>query len=417
MISGKIKIPGDKSMSHRAALFSALREGESRFTNFNLNDDCAATLDCLQKMGIEYVLEGAMLNVWGKHPSNWIKPNEKLDAKNSGTAARLLSGILAGLKFETTLMGDESLSKRPMKRVITPLEEMGAKIETKNFYLPITFKPTYTLSGITFEMPVASAQVKSAVLLAGLFAEGETKVIEKSVSRDHTERMLGLKSVTKSNKKNIYVSNKTTIPDLSMEIPGDFSSAAFFISAALIVPGSKLIIEGVSLNPTRIGYVEVLKEMGAKINFVVENEKPEPIGTIHVEYSVLKNISIPEDIIPNIIDEIPILAVVATQSEGKLNLRNASELRFKESDRISTIVRNMKELGVEIIEFDDGFSITGPQNINKGSVITHGDHRIAMAFAIAKLVAKGSILIDNPECASVSFPQFYEILTSIQKNG
>jgi len=417
MISGNIKIPGDKSMSHRAALFSSLREGESKFTNFNLNDDCAATLDCLQKMGINYTLEGDKLSVFGKKPINWKKPQEDLDAKNSGTAARLLCGISAGLKFETTITGDDSLSLRPMKRVITPLEKMGAKIESTNTYLPITFKPVEKLYAIEFEMPIASAQVKSAVLLAGLFAEGETKVKEKSITRDHTERMLGLKSELRITEKVICVSSKSKIPDISMEIPGDFSSAAFFISAALIVPESKLTIEAVSLNPTRIGYLKVLEQMGARINYSVEREKPEPKGTIQIEYSEMKNITIPKEIVPNIIDEIPILAVVASQSAGVLVLRNAGELRFKESDRINTIVTNMKKLGVEIKEFDDGFSIVGPQNINSGTVITKGDHRIAMAFTIAKLVSKGTILIDNPECASVSFPGFYDLLASIQKYG
>lgn len=404
-------------MSHRAALFSALRQGMSHFTNFNLNDDCAATLNCLQKMGVKHKLDGDSLTITGQHPANWNKPAEALDAGNSGTTARLLSGILAGLKFETTLTGDASLSKRPMDRVISPLQKMGAHIESFNGFLPLTFKPVEKLKAITYQMPVASAQVKSAVLLAGLFAAGETRVIEKKITRDHTERMLGLKTVGGLTEKMIIVSQKSEIPDISMKIPGDFSSAAFFLSAALIVPGSKLTIRDVSLNPTRSGYLEVLGQMGAKIEYNIEKENPEQVGSIVAEFSDLKNITIPLAIVPNIIDEIPILALVATQASGKLILRNAAELRVKESDRIKTIVNNMKNLGVGVEEFEDGFSISGPQKINGGPIITQGDHRIAMTFAIAKLVANGPVVIDNPQCVSVSFPEFYETLNAIQKNG
>lgn len=415
MLSGKIKIPGDKSLSHRAALFSALREGKSEFTNFNLNNDCAATLSCLSKMGIKSLQNGDMLTIWGRHPRNWQMPKGELNAMNSGTTARLISGVLSALNFKTILVGDSSLSKRPMKRVIEPLELMGANIESNYMKLPLHFKPVNNLKGINYVLPIASAQVKSAILLAGLFAEGETCITENKITRDHTERLLGLRTEINGTEKMIHVSNKSIIPDLSMEIPGDFSSAAFFISATLIVPGSNLIIEGVSLNPTRIGYLKVLQEMGAQIDYSISINKPEPSGKINVKYSRLKNITIPEDIVPNIIDEIPILAVVACQASGEMIVHHAEELRFKESDRINTIVHNLRNLGIAINEFDDGFSIKGPQKIKGGNVQTHGDHRIAMAFSIARLVSESKIDIDDPMCAAVSFPEFYNILELIKK--
>jgi 3-phosphoshikimate 1-carboxyvinyltransferase len=415
MITGKIKLPGDKSISHRAALFGALFEGTSRFTNFNLNDDCKATLSCLKMLGIEHELNENQLKIFGKNIKNWQKPTGVLDAQNSGTAARLLSGILAALPFETTLVGDSSLSKRPMNRVVKPLEEMGAKIKTTNGCLPITFKSNDVLKAIIYETPMASAQVKSAILLAGLFAEGQTTVIENSITRDHTERMLNLPTETHGEIKKSTSSANNKIPALSMEIPGDFSSAAFFICAALAVPNSSLQISSVSLNPTRTGLINVLKAMGADLEFQIEKEKPEPIGTISAQYSQLQNIEIPAEIVPNIIDEIPILAVLATQAKGDFILRNAEELRFKESDRINTVVQNLRSIGVEIEEYKDGFSLKGPQKLKAGKVVTHGDHRIAMAFAIANLFTNEVIEIDNPACASVSFPDFYKILKDIQK--
>lgn len=415
MISGKIRIPGDKSISHRAALFSALREGKSQFSNFNNNNDCRASLDCLAKMGIKHELSGDVLTIWGLDSKKWQKPQRQLYAGNSGTTARLISGILASLPFETELTGDESLSKRPMQRVIDPLTMMGAKISSANTYLPLRFTSVESLNAIDYILPVSSAQVKSAVLLAGLFADGVTTVTENKVTRDHTERMLGLKSEVNGTVKKIYVSKSSDIPDLSMEIPGDFSSAAFFISAALLIPGSDLIITNVSLNPTRIGYFNILKEMGAQIEYRVIRESPEPIGEMNVQYSHLHNIEIPAQIVPNIIDEIPILAIVAAQSAGRCVVRQAKELRFKESDRIHTIVSNLRNLGVTIDEYDDGFSILGLQKIGNGNITTHGDHRIAMAFTIAGLLATAPLKVDDPDCASVSFPDFYKILKSINK--
>lgn len=413
MITGNIKLPGDKSISHRAALFSALRQGKSVFTNFNANKDCTATLACLQEMGIEYNLDGDTLTVFGRSFNQWKPAKNKLDAQNSGTTARLISGLLAAQKFQTTLTGDNSLSKRPMNRVIDPLRQMGADIESNNGYLPVTFSPVKHLSAISYKLPVASAQVKSAVLLAGLFSEGTTKVLETVVTRDHTERMLNLKKEQDGDFNIISSNANAEIPDLSMQIPGDFSSAAFFIVAALTNPNSQLQISGVSLNPTRTGLLSALKEMGAEFQIKEKQSFPEPCGDIEILNNTLKNITVSHEIIPNIIDEIPVLAVLATQAEGEFIIRNARELRFKESDRIKSIVENLRNVGVTAKEYDDGFSIVGPQVIKGGKVQTHGDHRIAMAFTIANLIAKNSIEIDNPECASVSFPAFYQILKSI----
>ncbi len=414
VIKGTLRLPGDKSLSHRAAIFSAFRPGRSEFTNFNLNRDCAATVQCLSDLGVKILVEGNRLQVEGKHLHEWQKPVQALNAQNSGTTARLLSGLLCNLNFSTTLIGDDSLSKRPMKRIIDPLSQMGANIASNNGYLPLTFNPVDQLQGITYELPVPSAQVKSAVLLAGLFASGRTTVIEKVASRDHTERLLGLPvEYDAAGRKIIHSSADLEIPDISMTIPGDFSSAAFFITAALLLPGSQLIIENVSLNPTRTGFLTVLQKMGAQIEVKTTQQFPEPMGTITVTHQPLSNIQIPVELVPNIIDEIPILSILSARSKGVMELRNARELRFKESDRIKAIVQNLSKVGIQVEEYEDGFRIEGPQNFTGGRVTTYGDHRIAMSFAIAGLIAKQSITLDNPACVAVSFPQFFDLLKQV----
>ena len=413
MIKGNIKLPGDKSISHRAALFASLYKGKSRFSNFNNNQDCSATLNCLAALGIDYRFDsGGNLDIHGKDIKAWKEP-ANLNAQNSGTTARLLSGILANVTFPTQLTGDKSLSKRPMQRIIEPLKLMGANIKSNDFKLPLSFLPVNQLQGIEYELPVASAQVKSAVLLAGLFAEGQTAVIEEYQTRDHTERMLGLNTEFINGKKYIYSSRLQLIPDLNMEVPGDISSAAFFIAAALSVKQSDLIISSICLNPTRTGILQVLKDMGAQIEVNPKNKQVEPIGDLHIKYSSLTNLNVDKQLIPNIIDEIPILAVLATQADGLFTVRNARELRFKESDRIKTIVNNLKNLGIVVEDYDDGFELEGPQHIQSGEVITEGDHRIAMAFKVAEIISGKKIVIDNPKCAAVSFPDFYQILNLI----
>ncbi len=321
---------------------------------------------------------------------------------------------MASLNFPTEINGDSSLQKRPMKRIIEPLTLMGANIHSKNGYLPMKFIPSQSLQGIRYELPMASAQVKSAVLLAGMFAKGQTEVIEKTPTRDHTERMLDLPiKKNPDGSRSVFSSKEVKIPPLSMSIPGDFSSAAFFIAAALLIPDSELLIANVSLNPTRTGLITVLKQMGAELHIDTLREKPEPIGNITVKYSHLHNVPIDADIIPNIIDEIPILAILAAVAEGKFELHNARELRYKESDRISAMVNNLKNTGILAEEFEDGFKLSGGQHFSGGKVQTFGDHRIAMSFAIANLIADGEIVLDDPACTNVSFPQFWSVLEKV----
>ena len=413
-IKGEIYLPGDKSISHRAALFSSFIAGKAEFGNFNFNNDCTASLNCLSKLGVNWFTKNDKLYIEGKSFSDWSRPNEPLDAQNSGTTARLISGLLANLPFETTIIGDASLSKRPMARIITPLTQMGADIESNNSFLPLKFKPVNNLHGIRYKLPVASAQIKSAVLLAGLFAEGETELVEFKTSRDHTERMLQLnKKTNEDGSWSIYSSRNVKLHNLSMQIPGDFSSGAFFICASLGLHGSELILKNVSLNPTRTGLLNILTMMGAEFETHILQENPESIGELHLKSCDLNNIEIPLKLVPNIIDEIPILSVLATQAHGKFLLRGAKELRVKESDRIATIVNNFRNLSIEIEEYEDGFEFIGPQKIKGGRVETHDDHRIAMAFTIAQLFTDERIEIDHPECASVSFPDFYKILDAI----
>jgi len=412
-IKGRVSLPGDKSISHRAALFSAIKPGESRFFNFNTNNDCISTVNCLRAMGLDINLQGTELKVKGREIGHWQAPQGPLDAGNSGTTSRLISGILSALPFPTSMIGDSSLSKRPMGRVIEPLSRMGAKINSNDNKLPMTFEPVESLNAIDYELPVASAQVKSAVLLAGLFARGKTRVLESEPSRDHTERMLGLPQEKTADKNIISSTRQHVIPELNMTIPGDISSAAFFMCAACVLSDSELFMENVSLNPTRTGIITILQKMGAVLEIEQTQDKPEPAGNIIVRTAKLKNASIEAGLIANIIDEIPILAVLATQAEGTLSIRNAAELRVKESDRINSIVKNLQRCGAETEEFEDGFSVMGPQRLKAAKIKTYGDHRIAMAFTIAGLFADGNIEIDDPACAAVSFPSFYDTLKQI----
>ncbi len=412
-VKGRVSLPGDKSISHRAALFSAIKPGASRFFNFNTNNDCISTVNCLRAMGLDITLKGTELKVKGRETDQWRAPQRPLDAGNSGTTSRLISGILSALPFPATMIGDSSLSKRPMARVIEPLSRMGANINSTNNKLPMTFEPVESLKAIDYDLPLASAQVKSAVLLAGLFAQGQTRVFESEPSRDHTERMLGLPQERIGIRNIISSSQQQVIPDLDMTIPGDISSAAFFMCAACALPDSELVLENVSLNPSRTGIITVLQKMGAVLEIEQTQDKPEPAGNIVVRAAQIKNRPIEEGLIANIIDEIPILAVLATQAEGTLSIRNAAELRVKESDRINSIVENLKRCDVEIEEFEDGFSLEGPQQLKPAKIKTYGDHRIAMAFTIAGLFADGKIEVDDPECAGVSFPGFYNTLKQI----
>ena len=413
-IKGEIFLPGDKSISHRSALFASFVDKTTIYENFNFNNDCTATLNCLKMLGIKWETADKKIIIHGKPLSDWLAPASALNAENSGTTTRLISSLLANLSFKTQITGDQSLQKRPMKRIIDPLTMMGADIQSHDGKLPLGFSPVKTLHSIKYKLPMASAQVKSAVLLAGLFAEGETELIETISTRDHTERMLGLKMKSNDDgSQSVFSSQQTIIPELSMTIPGDFSSAAFFIAAALLLPGSDILIKNVSLNPTRTGLIGIFKAMGAHIKINKKQDIPEPSGDIYVKYSPLHNVSIDASIIPNIIDEIPILSIIASTAEGEFDLHHAEELRYKESDRIMAIVENLKATGIAVTEYKDGFKVSGNQRFTGGHIKTFSDHRIAMSFAIANLTTTDEIILDDPSCADVSFPQFWSILKKV----
>jgi 3-phosphoshikimate 1-carboxyvinyltransferase len=417
-ISGELYPPGDKSIAHRAALFSAISDYPQTFTNFPAGADCRATVECLNMLGVEAQIDADVLKVKGAGRNGLRAPDADLDAKNSGTTIRLISGILSAQSFPTTIAGDQHLNKRPMRRVMAPLREMGASIAAREEnYPPLQFEPVSGLSSINYKLPVASAQVKSCVLLAGLYAKGETCVIEDVASRDHTERMLGLRTEDAGAGKKVFSSRATLIPDISMRIPGDISSAAFFIAAACMLPGSDLTVRNVSLNPTRTGLLQVLQSMGARIEVrPSEQVQAEPIGDIHVQYSRLHSLELSGPIIPNIIDEIPVLSIIATQSAGVFTIRDAGELRVKESDRIKAICSNLQRIGIDVEELEDGFRISGPQQIKGGNVLSYGDHRIAMAFGIAGLLTPEPVTIDQPDTAAVSFPEFWQELNRLTRD-
>ncbi len=422
-LQGTINLPGDKSISHRAALVSALANGETRIENFATSADCASTLDCLEQLGVEIVRENSTVFVKGVGKTGFQAAENPLDCGNSGTTMRLLAGILAGQRFDSVLSGDESLSIRPMKRVIAPLSEMNARIEATENHAPLKIFGKNPLTAITFEAQVASAQVKSCVLLAGLNADGKTSVLEKTPTRDHTERMLRWFGVevaeqTAENGKLLTVSGAARLTAKDLLVPSDVSSAAFFLVAAACLKGSELVLPNVGLNPTRHAVVEVLRSFGAEIEVFNEQEiGNEPLGDLRVRgtgklRSKLSSNILRGKIIANLIDEIPILAVFGTQIEGGLEIREASELRVKESDRIRSVVENLRKMNADVEEFEDGFRV-GKSDLKGARVESFGDHRIAMAFAVAALFAKGETEIFGAECAAVSFPAFFQTLQTV----
>ncbi|MGQ0542117.1 MAG: 3-phosphoshikimate 1-carboxyvinyltransferase [Blastocatellia bacterium] len=422
-LKGEISLPGDKSISHRAAMISSMAEGTGRIMNFATSADCASTIKCLRLLGVEIEQRGKTVTVKGRGKQGFRKPSDLLDCGNSGTTMRLLAGILSGQEFESVLTGDESLSKRPMKRIVAPIESMGGSVESEDGHAPITIKGGRTLSGVTHDLEIPSAQVKSCILLAGLNAKGTTSVLERTPSRDHTERMLkafGAKidRSAKSEGTLIEVSGDSVLRATDLRIPGDISSAAFFLVAAACLNGSNLSIINVGLNPTRTAVLDVLKSFGAEIEITNRREAAgEPTGNLKVrgrdklENRVGSNV-IRGDIIANLIDEVPILAVFGTQIEGGIEIRDAAELRVKESDRIESVVENLRRMNASVEEFSDGFKVN--RSKLTGAVIdSFGDHRIAMAFAIAGLMAEGETKILNADCAAVSFPDFFKTLESV----
>jgi 3-phosphoshikimate 1-carboxyvinyltransferase len=413
-IKGEITFPGDKSISHRALMFAALADGESRISNLSTGVDVQSTRKCLESCGIEIRNDRNDVIVKGRKFSD---PTEPLDCGNSGTTTRLLLGLLAGQGINATFVGDKSLSVRPMNRILEPLFQMGLKCESHDGKLPITIKNS-DLNGIQYESRVASAQVKSAILLAGLGASGKTSVKEPILSRDHTEKMInGLGVDISINGLTATVSNLSTpFSSFQFSIPGDPSTAAFFAASAALVPNSEIVLNRVLANPTRIGFFAALEKMGVGMEFLDQwDEAGEQIGNLKIFHQALNNTPITIDNIPGLIDEIPIIAILATQAEGKMEIRGAEELRIKECDRIHAICKNLKKMGADIQELDDGFIINGPTPLYGAKIETFHDHRIAMAFAIAELVAHGKMVLDHPECASISYPEFYDELERMKQ--
>ena len=421
-VSGKLSMPGDKSISHRAAIMAAIAIGTSRIENFAASADCSSTLACLAGLGVEIERNGSAVVIKGVGKKGLKLPAEPLDCGNSGTTMRLMAGILSGQNFESVMTGDESLQKRPMKRVIEPLSLMGAAIGSNDGCAPLKIYGG-ELESIEYSPPVASAQIKSCILLAGLNANGKTTFVEPTPTRDHTERMLrwfGSEVAEEISDQGVRltVSGNKELTAKDFCVHGDISSSAFFMAAAACLPGSSIELENVGLNPSRTAVIDALKRFGAKIE--IRNERiqcNEPVGDIFVSGGLNPSTQSGEnrlsgDIIANLIDEVPILAVFGTQLDGGIEIRDARELRVKESDRISSVVANLKAMGAKVTEFEDGVRVERSE-LTGAKIDSFGDHRIAMAFAVAGLLASGETEIIDSECAGVSYPRFFEDLAMV----
>ncbi|MDX1770449.1 MAG: 3-phosphoshikimate 1-carboxyvinyltransferase [Planococcaceae bacterium] len=416
-LKGIITIPGDKSISHRSIMFGAMAKGTTTVDGFLLGDDCLSTISCFQKLGVKIDVNGNQVSIESDGIKNWNEPQDILNTGNSGTTTRLLLGILTASPIYAVMIGDDSIAKRPMKRVIDPLRQMGAQIlgRSGGQYTPLAVQGT-TLQGITYEMPVASAQVKSAILLAGLNSEGTTIVTELEPTRDHTERMMRQFGVqVETIDGDIHLRGGQQLVSTHIDVPGDISSAAFFLVAGAITDNSDIMLKNVGLNPTRTGIIDVLSQMGAnlKVEESITNGE-EPFGNIRIKSSELKGIEIGGELIPRLIDELPIIALLATQASGTTVIRDAAELKVKETDRITAVVNELKKLGANIEATDDGMIIKGPIQLNGGTVTSYGDHRIGMMGAIASLIASEPVEIDDPSCISVSYPNFFEHLKNVK---
>jgi len=416
-LQGTLTIPGDKSVSHRSVMFGAIATGKTTVDGFLLGEDCLSTIDCFRKLGVKIDVEGTNVSIDSPGIEGWQEPTEVLYTGNSGTTTRLMLGILAGSNVHSVMTGDASIGKRPMRRVIDPLRQMGAHITGRadGQYTPLAIQGT-TLQAIDYQMPVASAQVKSAILLAGLRAEGTTIVRETEVSRDHTERMLRQFGAQVDEVDGVIaLQGGQTLKGTHVSVPGDISSAAFFLVAGAICEGSKITLENVGVNPTRDGIIEVLHNMGASITVMPnEDSQSEPTATITIETSALKGTIIEGDIIPRLIDEIPILALLATQAKGKTIIKDAEELKVKETDRITAVVDELKKLGANIEATEDGMIIEGPTSLRGACLKTYGDHRIGMMGAVAALITDGSVTLDDAECIAVSYPSFFEHIEEVK---
>jgi 3-phosphoshikimate 1-carboxyvinyltransferase len=438
-LRGRLRVPGDKSVSHRAAMLAALAAGRTRVENFSSSADCASTLEALRRLGVGVERDGATVLVEGVGGEDgrprFQHPSQALDCGNSGTTMRLLAGLLAAQPFVSTLTGDESLSRRPMRRVITPLELMGARVEASDGHAPLRVEGRRPLRAVRYEMPVSSAQVKSCVLLAGLGAEGRTEVFEpRAQTRDHTERMLrwfGVEVETRelyeeggledARRVAVSLEGGARLEARDLVVPGDISSAAFPLAAAALLPGSELVLEGVGLNPTRAAVLDTLRSLGVALDVEDARElSNEPVGDVRVRGGgVLAPRAAGANVIlggavAQLIDELPVLAVVGTGVRGGLEIRDARELRVKESDRITATAANLRAMGAEVEEFEDGLRVAGPVRLRGARLKSYGDHRIAMAFAVAALTAEGETEIEGAEeCVSISFPEFFPLLESV----
>lgn len=414
MIKGRLRVPGDKSISHRAVMFGAISKGITNIKGFLTGADCISTISIFKKMGIDIEIKNTDVTVRGKGLYGLSNPGEILDCGNSGTTTRLVSGILSAQNFTSVLTGDKSIQKRPMNRIIAPLTLMGADIKSNNGFAPLTVTGS-SLHGIEYNSPVASAQVKSAILLAGLYADSPTTVIEPAKSRDHTELMLkkfGANLNTTKTSATIKPCKELFATDI--DVPSDISSAAFFMAAAVLVPGSELILENVGINPTRDGVIKVLKDMGANIEIINSNDEFEPVADIKVSYSKLHATTIGGEIIPTLIDELPLLAAIASLAEGKTIIKDAAELKVKESNRIKVMCEELSKLGVNVLETEDGMEIEGTNKLlGNVTISTHDDHRIAMTFAILGLISEGDIKLDNKACVEISYPEFFDDLRKV----
>ncbi len=411
---GKPIIPGDKSISHRALILGALASGKSEIIDLLESEDVQSTASCLSKLGVVFKTEGKRTIIQGIGDSGLKSPQGVLDCGNSGTTMRVMMGVLAGSSLTATLVGDASLMKRPMKRVAHPLRLMGASLSlTSDDYAPLTIMGR-KIHGIEYELKIASAQIKSAIMLAAISGEGRTILRGEIGSRDHTERLLphfGCEVNVTPQKIEIEGGQKLT--GNVLKVPGDPSTAAFWIGAASMIQGAEIEMENISLNPTRIGFIYALQKMGADIETEVTTLSPEPIGKIRVRFKKLTGVVITKDEVPGLIDEIPLIAVLATQCEGVTEVRGAEELRVKESDRIEAVALNLRSMGAKIEVFHDGFRIQGPQKLIGADIKSFHDHRIAMVFSIAGLVAEGETTIHDAECVAVSYPKFYDTLKEL----
>ncbi|MFJ7933455.1 3-phosphoshikimate 1-carboxyvinyltransferase [Sporosarcina sp. NPDC096371] len=416
VLKGEITVPGDKSISHRAIMLGSIAKGKTSISGFLDGEDCLRTIDIFRQLGVNIERNGTDVTVESPGMQDWHQPSDNLYAGNSGTTARLVLGILAASRITCVLTGDEYLSKRPMNRVSIPLKSMGASIagEADSNLLPLTITGG-ALTPIDYEMPIASAQVKSAILFAGLTTGGQTTVSEETVSRDHTERMLEqFGADIQKDGNTVRVTGGRMLSGTDVRVPGDISSAAFFMAAAAMIKGSSVTFKDVGLNPTRTGILDVLKAMGAKIDILEQSDGlGEPYGTVNISHDGLHATEISGELIPKLIDELPVIALLATQAHGVTVIKDAAELRVKETDRITAVTTELKKLGAQIEETEDGMIIHGPTPLTGGTLASYGDHRIGMMAGIAALAASGPVVIEDPSCINISYPTFFNDLEKL----